>query len=200
MIKGKKTARLSKAAKEFNVGISTIVEFLNKKGLEIDSNPNSKLSPEVYDILNKEYSSDISAKKESEELSLSNYHKNKESVSINDPNDDDVEEDDVQNDEEILIRDVSSHRNNSEEQSKRVEKSDKTSDKDDELKKSSDKTEKLDKTDKLKKDKFKVVGKIDLDNVNKKTSVDKKSKKSEDSSKTENQEKTQKTKYGCTKK
>ncbi|MDA3779796.1 MAG: translation initiation factor IF-2 [Bacteroidales bacterium] len=193
MIKGKKTARLSKAAKEFNVGISTIVEFLNKTGLEIDSNPNSKLSPEVYDILNKEYSSDISAKKESEELSLSNYHKNKESVSINDPNDDDVEEDDVQNDEEILIRDVSSHRNNSEEQSKRVEKSDKTSDKDDELKKSSDKTEKLDKTDKLKKDKFKVVGKIDLDNVNKKTSVDKKSKKSEDSSKTENQEKTQKT-------
>ena len=45
----RKATRLSKAAREFNVGISTIVEFLGKKGHEIDSNPNSKLDTDLYD-------------------------------------------------------------------------------------------------------------------------------------------------------
>ena len=47
----RKATRLSKAAREFNVGISTIVEFLGKKGHEIDSNPNSKLEPDLYELL-----------------------------------------------------------------------------------------------------------------------------------------------------
>ena len=51
----KKATRLSKAAREFNVGISTIVEFLHKKGIEIDSSPNAKIDPEVYDLLAEEY-------------------------------------------------------------------------------------------------------------------------------------------------
>ena len=38
------TIRLSKAAKEFNVGKDAIVEFLAKKGFQIDSTPNTKLS------------------------------------------------------------------------------------------------------------------------------------------------------------
>jgi hypothetical protein len=38
-----KVKRLSKVAKELNVGISTIVEFLSGKGVEIDSNPNTKI-------------------------------------------------------------------------------------------------------------------------------------------------------------
>ena len=37
-----KPTRLSKAAREFNVGISTIVEFLNKKGFDLDPNPNTR--------------------------------------------------------------------------------------------------------------------------------------------------------------
>ena len=70
-----KATRLSKAAREFNVGISTIVEFLHKKGFSIDSNPNSKISPAQYDLLINEYRSDIDVKKESEKLSL-NQHLN----------------------------------------------------------------------------------------------------------------------------
>jgi translation initiation factor IF-2 len=58
-----KVTRLSKAAREFNVGISTIVEFLHKKGFDLDPNPNTKLPPEAYLLLVKEYSTDISAKK-----------------------------------------------------------------------------------------------------------------------------------------
>ena len=35
MTAGSKIVRLSKAAREFNVGITTIVEFLGKKGIDI---------------------------------------------------------------------------------------------------------------------------------------------------------------------
>ena len=35
--------RLSKIAREFNVGLSTIVEFLHEKGIKISSDPNAKL-------------------------------------------------------------------------------------------------------------------------------------------------------------
>ena len=41
----KKELRLSKLAREFNVGITTIVDFLKKKGFEIESNPNTKVAP-----------------------------------------------------------------------------------------------------------------------------------------------------------
>jgi len=47
--------RLSKAAREFNVGIGTIVDFLHKKGFDIDASPNTKLSDEMYDLLQIEY-------------------------------------------------------------------------------------------------------------------------------------------------
>ena len=68
-----KVTRLSKAAREFNVGISTIVEFLHKKGFNLDPNPNTKLPHEAYTLLVKEYSTDISVKKESEKLILKDY-------------------------------------------------------------------------------------------------------------------------------
>ncbi len=79
-----KAKRLSKVASEFNVGISTIVEYLNKKGFELNSNPNTKVSPDCYALLTKEYSSDINAKRESEEISLRKLKDKKESVKITD--------------------------------------------------------------------------------------------------------------------
>jgi len=80
----RKATRLSKAAREFNVGISTIVEFLGKKGHEIDSNPNSKLDPDLYDLLEEEYSTDLNVKKESEKLTLKNLRERQESLSLDD--------------------------------------------------------------------------------------------------------------------
>jgi translation initiation factor IF-2 len=80
MTKVNKNIRLSKLAREFNVGITTIVEFLNKKGIEMDSNPNNKVSGEAYDILAKEYSSDINLKKESEKVNLKSTREKKEPV------------------------------------------------------------------------------------------------------------------------
>src|SRR4030066_1377469 len=101
-----KATRLSKAAREFNVGISTIVEYLHKKGFELDPNPNTKLPHDAYLLLVKEYSTDISVKKESEKLILKDLHRKKESVSIDDvPEIEQAEE--AEREEEILVMDSS---------------------------------------------------------------------------------------------
>ncbi|MBN1987248.1 MAG: translation initiation factor IF-2 N-terminal domain-containing protein, partial [Prolixibacteraceae bacterium] len=81
MVAGK-TIRLSKLAREFNVGIHTIVEFLHKKGFDIDSNPNTKVDEEAVQLLEKEYKIDISLKKESEKISLKSQRPKKEVISI----------------------------------------------------------------------------------------------------------------------
>lgn len=76
--------RLSKVAKELNVGISTIVEFLHKKGFDIDVNPNTKVSEEMFAILSKEYKLDQTVKKASEELIDRKHKEKKETISIED--------------------------------------------------------------------------------------------------------------------
>ena len=63
-----KNIRLSKAAREFNVGTSTIVEFLAKKGMSIDPSPNSKLTPEQYALVVKEYQGEKEVKKNADQL------------------------------------------------------------------------------------------------------------------------------------
>jgi len=55
MTEGTSAKRLSKIAMEFNIGISTIVEFLGKKGIKVDNNPNSKIDESAYDLLCKEF-------------------------------------------------------------------------------------------------------------------------------------------------
>ena len=84
MVAGK-TFRLSKLAREFNVGIHTIVESLHKKGFDVDSNPNTKVSAEAVQLLEKEYKVDISIKKESEKISLKSHRPKKEVISIDNP-------------------------------------------------------------------------------------------------------------------
>ncbi len=74
--------RLSKIAREFNVGVATIVEFLHKKGIKISSDPNAKLSEEDYALVAKEFSTDSEVKKESTLIDLKNARKKKETVSI----------------------------------------------------------------------------------------------------------------------
>ncbi len=105
-----KVTRLSKAAREFNVGISTIVDFLHKKGFDLDPNPNTKLPPEAYILLVKEYSTDISVKKESEKLILKDLHKKKETVSIDDISEKN-EPEDLEKDENVLVKDTTGYTN-----------------------------------------------------------------------------------------
>ncbi len=51
--------RLNKALKELNVGINTVAEFLQKKGVPLeDATPNAKLTDEQHTLLMKEFGSD----------------------------------------------------------------------------------------------------------------------------------------------
>lgn len=66
-----KTHRLASAAKDLNVGISTIVETLHAKGFkDVASTPNTKLTEEQYEILLKEFRSDIVTKEKAESINI----------------------------------------------------------------------------------------------------------------------------------
>ena len=47
--------RLSKAAREFNISIDSVVSFIEEKGYSIQRNPNTKLDPEMYQLLSEEF-------------------------------------------------------------------------------------------------------------------------------------------------
>ncbi|MGI6073910.1 MAG: translation initiation factor IF-2 [Fermentimonas sp.] len=59
--------RLIKVSKNLNVGINTIVEFLQKKGIEVEANPNIKIDDEHYALLVKEFGDDKEMLKEAME-------------------------------------------------------------------------------------------------------------------------------------
>ncbi len=65
-----KATRLSKAAREFNVSIGTIVEYLSSKGITIDAKPNTKIDPEIYEVLLEEFQSEKTIKEQSKKISL----------------------------------------------------------------------------------------------------------------------------------
>ena len=67
------TIRLSKAAKEFNVGMTTITEFLAKKGFSVDSSPNTKLTADMYELLVKEYQGEKAVKDVAKKLGNISY-------------------------------------------------------------------------------------------------------------------------------
>ena len=61
--------RLNKVTKEFNIGLQTAVEFLQKKGFkEVEANPNYKITEEQYAQLQGEFSSDKGLRNEATQL------------------------------------------------------------------------------------------------------------------------------------
>ena len=80
------TIRLNKVTRDLNVGITTVVDFLQKKGYTVEANPNTKITEEQYAALIKEFSKDKDLKIESEKIiqERQNKERNKVSVSIED--------------------------------------------------------------------------------------------------------------------
>jgi len=78
------TIRLNKVTRDLNVGIATVVEFLQKKGYTVEANPNTKITEEQYAMLVKEFSTDKNLRLESERFiqERQNKDRNKASVSI----------------------------------------------------------------------------------------------------------------------
>ncbi len=77
-----KGVRLSKVAREFNLGVHTVVEFLEEKGHAVESNPNTKIPAKLYDLLNKEFGTDKEEKELSKKATL--QRQERESITIED--------------------------------------------------------------------------------------------------------------------
>ena len=50
--------KISKVAKDLNVGTQTLIDFLSKKKITVDSNPNARISDEHYQMLLNEFKTD----------------------------------------------------------------------------------------------------------------------------------------------
>ena len=61
--------KISKIAKDLNISLSTAVEFLQKKDITVDDNPNARIDDDVVDILVKEFQPDKDLKSKSEQFS-----------------------------------------------------------------------------------------------------------------------------------
>ena len=68
--------RLNKVIKEFNVGLQTVVDFLDKKGYKINPQPTEKIDDEQYELLRKEFGADKDLRNEAEKM-LQNRQKEK---------------------------------------------------------------------------------------------------------------------------
>ncbi|MBO4654811.1 MAG: translation initiation factor IF-2 [Bacteroidales bacterium] len=80
MAEGRKIPRLGKAAGEFNVAIGTITALLKKKNFDIVESPNTKLSPEMYDILIQEFQGEKLVKEESKKIEIGAFKKEEELI------------------------------------------------------------------------------------------------------------------------
>lgn len=97
--------RLSKAAREFNQSLDTLVNFLAGKGHEVESSPNFKLSPDMYGLLASEYQEEKHVKEVSQQKELE--YLGKETITIADIRDkDEKKPDDDFIQDEIIITNV----------------------------------------------------------------------------------------------
>ena len=104
-----KSINLLKAAKELNIGIGTAVEHLVKKGFEVESKPNTKLSPEMYGVLLKEFQGDKIVKDEAKQIVIGKIRREEGPVVGNaTPANESTEEKETPSDvKEILIKNTS---------------------------------------------------------------------------------------------
>ena len=70
MAEENKGIRLKKAATELNVGISTLVEFLAKKGHQVETNPNTRLTAEQYDIVATAFQGERAVKEQADKIEI----------------------------------------------------------------------------------------------------------------------------------
>ena len=66
-----KSIRLKKAATELNVGITTLVDFLAKKGHQVETNPNARLTPEQYDLVASQFAREREVKEQADKIEIS---------------------------------------------------------------------------------------------------------------------------------
>ena len=60
--------KISKVAKDLNVALPTVVEFLRKKNITVDDNPNARIEEDVYELLVHEFKNDKDLKHRSSQI------------------------------------------------------------------------------------------------------------------------------------
>ena len=96
------TMRLGQVARKLNVGIHTITEHLASKGFEVEDKPNTKITPEQFNILAKEFAASLLEKEEASGLTIGAKHN--ENVVIEKSR---TEQRESEDDDEILIKNLS---------------------------------------------------------------------------------------------
>src|ERR1700761_8121360 len=81
-----KGIKLFKAAKELNIGIGTIVEFLGAKGYKMERNPNASLDSDMYTTLLKEFAADKIIKEEAKQINIGKIRKDEPGQTSERPN------------------------------------------------------------------------------------------------------------------
>ena len=104
MTQFEKATRLSKLAIEFNVGVTTLVDYLKKKGHDVDQSPNSKVAPELCELIAKEYGKDANIRDASKKLSLKNLREKKETISLSDMDDDARDDADSSDGDDVFVK------------------------------------------------------------------------------------------------
>lgn len=111
-----KLIRLSQAARKLNVGHNTILDFLAKKGFEVENNPNAKLTPEQVALLSKEFASSATEKLEASGLSIGvKQHEEKEAEK-------ESAKKKIEEEERIMIKNLGSKEVKAEVKSEKVER------------------------------------------------------------------------------
>ncbi|MBM3400716.1 MAG: translation initiation factor IF-2 [Bacteroidetes bacterium] len=155
MSEGKST-NLLKAAKELNIGLNTAVEFLCKKGHKVEARPNTKLTDEMYDVLLKEFQGDKIVKEEAKQIVIGKIRRDDIPAVSNEKTEPQRAKDFEQ--EEILIKNINPFISPA-----IVDKT-----------KAQEQTALESKTEESTLPGVKLVGKINLDDLNSKTRPDKK--------------------------
>ncbi|MDR3286402.1 MAG: translation initiation factor IF-2 [Prevotellaceae bacterium] len=97
--------RISKIMKEFNIGLSSLVEFLAKKGVEVEPNPNSKISTEAYSLVKDAFGDDKKLKEVSKGVIPQRKKSSEPAVNIDEHYSDKQEEqEELPEEKEIMIK------------------------------------------------------------------------------------------------
>ena len=167
--------RLGKAAGELNVGMTTLVEFLESKGVTIDGSPNTKLAPEQYEMLRTEFAADQNLKEQAK-MSTTTVEK-RETISLRDKKEDEPAvslDEAIEPLQEASVPAPSVEPESEPIQEKQLEPEEVVATEASVEEEKSEVEEKVDKKLASEDVKVKMVGKIDLDSINSKTRPDKK--------------------------
>ncbi len=143
-----KPKRLSKVARELNVGLSTIADFLSEQGYDIKVTPNTRIDEEIHGLLVSQFQSEKSLKEESKISVKDQESEEKETVSLERSK----EKEEAEEGEQLF---TTKEKGSEEEEGEKAPPSTEEKSEEEEAGSSSDQVN--------------VVGKVDLSSINQKT-------------------------------